>query len=281
VTACAVGLSALALGAHDVAAAGLLDRIKSEKAVRIAFFNSPPYNYIEGTNWTGSYAEIIKAYIKSVDPEIKIEGVLIEFSGNIPALLANRVEIAAGGIGIRPERCAQVAFTSPVTQTSTALLVPKGNPEGIKSLQDFVNRDLLYGSVRGAVAATMIPKAAGIPENRVVVFADDTAAQPALIAGRVHAIGTTTLEAAREAKRHPELEVLIPDPAPLNEQGKPAIYPAAMVVRKDETDFLDSFNAWLKDQRSSGQLLAIIEPFGFGETEIPPDSMSTAEVCAG
>lgn len=45
----------------------------------------------------------------------------------------------------------------------------------------------------------------------------------------------------------------------------------ATAFRKEDNDFREAFNAELKKLQDSGELLKIIEPFGFTEQELPGD----------
>ena len=45
----------------------------------------------------------------------------------------------------------------------------------------------------------------------------------------------------------------------------------ATVFRSEDQAFIDAFNAELEKLKESGELLEIIEPFGFTEKELPGD----------
>jgi polar amino acid transport system substrate-binding protein len=53
------------------------------------------------------------------------------------------------------------------------------------------------------------------------------------------------------------------------------------VFRKGDDDLREAFNEELKKLRESGRLLELIEPFGFGPETIPPDDLTTEQLCQG
>lgn len=64
--------------------------------------------------------------------------------------------------------------------------------------------------------------------------------------------------------------------------GKEQFSPGGAVFRKGNEDLRDSFNRELKKIVSDrSRYVQLLEPFGFGETEIPPADLKTADLCKG
>lgn len=64
--------------------------------------------------------------------------------------------------------------------------------------------------------------------------------------------------------------------------GKKQFSPGGAVFRKGNEDLRDSFNRELKKIVSDrSRYVRLLEPFGFGETEIPPADLKTADLCKG
>ena len=57
---------------------------------------------------------------------------LTEFGSLIPGLKAGRFDIIAAGMFVNPTRCEEIAFSEPSYGIGQAMLVPAGNPKGIK-----------------------------------------------------------------------------------------------------------------------------------------------------
>ena len=60
-------------------------------------------------------------------------------------------DAVSAGMSILPDRCAQAAFSEPEFQYTTALMVPVGNPEGLETMDSFVDSGLTVATMAGAV----------------------------------------------------------------------------------------------------------------------------------
>src|SRR2546429_9669343 len=94
------------------------------------------------------------------------------FGSLIPGLQANRFDVVVAGFYIRPARCEQVAFSEPTIAVGDAVIVKAGNPKRINSYKSVVDNSSikLAGVVGAATAKNAI--AAGVPEDRVIMFPD-------------------------------------------------------------------------------------------------------------
>jgi len=130
-----------------------LQRAQREGVLRIGFANEPPWGFMkpDGT-LTGESPEILKALAGSLGVK-RIEGVLVEFGSLIPGLQAQRFDVIATALYIRPARCTQVAFTNPTVAVGMGLLVQKGNPLGLHSYEDIAHK----GAARIALVTGMTP----------------------------------------------------------------------------------------------------------------------------
>src|SRR5262249_53395243 len=119
-----------------VSADTTLDRVKREKAAKIGFANEAPFSYTlaDGT-LVGSDYEIAKIVLGKLGVS-NVEGVLVNFGPLIPGLKANRFDLIAAGLYIRPDRCEQVLFSDPDLAVGDALIVLRGNPKKIHSFAD-------------------------------------------------------------------------------------------------------------------------------------------------
>ena len=68
------------------------------------------------------------------DHETKV----FEWSGLIPGINANRSDMVTGGMYILKSRCANMNFSDPIGVFGDAMLVPKGNPQGINNYADVI-----------------------------------------------------------------------------------------------------------------------------------------------
>jgi len=255
-------------------------RIKREKVVTIGFINEPPYNFATSEKLTGGYPEALRAFFATVDPEIKINGVLTEFSALIPGLVAKRFDVNGGGMNIRPARCEQIAFSNPEVNALTVFVVKKGNPKGLTSYKSFAGSDAKYGAVTASIEVELAD-VAGIPKDRQVLFPDLPSMLAGLQAGRVDAFALTSLSATDIVGKSGDanLEIVALSEIPKDSSGNDAVGYVAIGFRKEDGDLKDAYNAWQAKAKASGELLKIMEPFGFQARDIAPADKTADQLC--
>jgi polar amino acid transport system substrate-binding protein len=256
-------------------------RIKRDKVVTIGFINEPPYNFATAEKLTGAYPEALRAFFATVDPEIKINGVLTEFSALIPGLVAKRFDVNGGGMNIRPARCAEIAFANPEVQALTVFVAKKGNPKGLTSYKAVAdNADAKYGAVTGGIEVELAD-VAGIPKDRQVLFPDLPSMAAGLQAGRIDVLALTSLSAADLLTKtnDPNLELVTLTEIPKDSSGAEAVGYVAIGFRKEDKDLLDAYNAWQATAKTSGELLRIMEPFGFAARDMAGSDKLAENLC--
>jgi polar amino acid transport system substrate-binding protein len=145
----------------------------------------------DGTTAQGSDVDIAKDIAKrfGVTAEIDNTG----FDGIIPALNAKKCDLIISGMNDTPARQAQVDFVD-YLKVGQGLLVPAGNPKGIKTLEDLSGKTVavqLGTTNKDALdAANVKLEAAGKPKMEIQTFQQDTDAFQQLKIGRVDAYST-------------------------------------------------------------------------------------------
>lgn len=276
----AAGLGAMAgavgLGARFAVAETTLERAKSQGFIRIGFANEAPFGYATPDGkLTGEAPEVAKAVLAKIGiPEV--DGVLTEFGSLIPGLKAGRFDIIAAGMFINPKRCAEIAFSEPSYGIGQAMLVPAGNPKGIKDYGSFAeNGDLMLAVMAGAVEVGYA-KEAGVAESQLVVLPDQSSLLAAVQAGRADGAALTALSIADMAKKGDGVESTVP----FGEvAGKSVKGHGGFGFRKEDTDLYEAFNSELKKFIGTPEHIALVEPFGFGKDYLPNKTME--QLCAG
>ena len=147
----------------------------------------PPVEfYEEGTqNATGLDVDLCNAIAEEMGRD-GCEFRNVTFDGLIPALNAGRFEIIMSAMSDTPERQEQIDFVD-YFNVGTSILVAKGNPEGIESLDDLCGKTigLQRGTTQEEVANEQKSKCqANGGDLEVLTFDTDVDAQQALRAGR-------------------------------------------------------------------------------------------------
>jgi polar amino acid transport system substrate-binding protein len=191
-------------------------------------------------------------------------------------LKAGRFDIIAAGMFINPKRCAEIAFSEPSYGIGQAMLVPKGNPKGVKDYSTFTsNKDLKLAVMSGAVEAGYA-KDAGLTPEQLVVLPDQSSLLAAVQSGRADGAALTALSIADMAKKGEGVE----STKPFGEvAGKSVKGHGGFGFRKDDKDLYEAFNNELKKFIGSPEHIALVTPLGFGKDYLPNKTME--QLCKG
>jgi polar amino acid transport system substrate-binding protein len=265
------------LAGTTAAAGDTLARVKREGSIKVAFANEAPYGF---KNTGGDLVGEAPAVAREIFTRMGIptlEGKLVEFGSLIPALQAGAVDIIAAGMFITPERCGQIAFSEPDYCGKSAFLVPKGNPDGIRTYDDVAKAGIRLGVLGGAIEAGYA-ESAGV--TNLVSFTDAASGFEGLQADRVDAFTLTSISLRFLLDNREGLDLEVTEAFVPVVDGKPQTGCGGYGFRPADGDLLAEFNAHLADLKDSGDLLEIIEPYGFSKAELPSDH-TTKSLCSG
>jgi polar amino acid transport system substrate-binding protein len=274
-------LIALLTAALAFVAAGFaqstLEQARERGFIRVGFANEVPYAYAnpDGT-LTGEAVEVARVVFQELGIA-EMDGVLTEFGSLIPGLQAGRFDVITAGMYVTPTRCEQVAFADPEYQIGEGIVVPEGNPMSITSYDDIVaNPEIRVGTGAGWLEYDYMV-AMGVAENQIVTFPDAPSGMAGLQADRIDVFTGTSLTMREISGRTNGVEFVEDFEQPVID-GETVISYGAAAFRIADADFRDAYNEVLNGLKADGRLATIIEPFGFGATELPGD-MTSAEFC--
>ncbi|MGH3758188.1 ectoine/hydroxyectoine ABC transporter substrate-binding protein EhuB [Actinophytocola sp.] len=258
---------------------GTLQRIKDAKTVKIGIAGEVPYGFTEGGEVTGEAPEVAKAVFKAMGiPEVEAEQV--EFGQLIPSLNASRYDMVAAGMAILPDRCKEADFSVVDYVTPTAFMVPKGNPEGVANFEDVKAKGLAVAVLSGTIEQS-VAEATGISSDNIQPYDGQAELFQALQDERAYCGALTDISLRQLIKDNPDAPLEVTDGFVPVLDGKDQIQAGGFVFRKGEDDLLDAFNAELTKLHDSGEWLTIVAPFGFTEDNLPPEGVTTEQLCAG
>jgi polar amino acid transport system substrate-binding protein len=279
-----LGASAVALAACSRTNTGgggeegedLLTTLQDAGKITVGFAGEAPYSFEDGGELTGATVALHREIFGELGID-EVEGVTTEFGSLIPGLTANRFDAISAGMSILPERCEQAAFSEPEFQYTTALLVPKGNPEGLETLDDVVDKGLKIATMTGAIEGDYA-KALDLDSTEVGKPQDGV---DAVSGGRVDAFALTGISLNYKAETsNLDLEVTTPFVAEID--GVKQVGAGATVFRKEDTSLLDAYNEKLAAiVADKDRYLDIVGEFGFTEEELPTEDMTTEILCSG
>ncbi|MGB3437275.1 MAG: ectoine/hydroxyectoine ABC transporter substrate-binding protein EhuB [Actinophytocola sp.] len=256
---------------------GTLQRIKDAGTVRVGIAGEVPYGYTEDGKVTGQAPEVAKAVFKAMGID-KVEATQVEFSQLIPALNAGEYDMVAAGMAVRPDRCENAAFSHVDYVTPTAFLVPKGNPQGVKTFEDVKAKGLIV-AVLNATIEQQVAEATGIAADKIQPYDGQPELFQALQDNRAYCGALTDISLRELLEQNPDAPFEVTDGFVPEIDGKEQIQAGGFVFRKGEDDLVDAFNTELDKLHESGEWLKIVEPFGFAESNLPPDDVTTEQLC--
>lgn len=280
--AVAAGLAALAMlhvaGCRRTESGGdALARVKKQGVIVAGFAGEAPYAYEDGGRLTGQDPAVHRA-IWSALGIAELRGVRVDFGQLIPALNANRFDVVAAGVFILPERCDQAAFSEPVYCAPSAFLVPRGNPAKLSDFASVAKAGIQLGVLPGA-AEGLYASRSGVPADRIVQLATQRDGMAAVTSGRVGAFALTSISLRRMlADGGGGLEMTEPFTPVID--GKEQRGCGAAVFRKGDDDLRQAFNTELARLKKERRLQPLMEPFGFGPETLPPEGVTTAQLCS-
>lgn len=259
-----------------------LDRILETRAVRIGYAPMPPFSYrLPDGRVTGEAPEVARRVFARMGVR-EIRAVEVEFGALIRDLKAGRFDVIASGMYIVPERCRQIAFSSPtyraVNDLGRGLAVRAGNPRDIHGYDD-IARDpsVRLGVVAGTVERTLV-RAAGIRDSQLVIFPDLAAAARGVVTGRVDALAAAAPAVRAVVERDPKiLEVAQPFRLTARQAAGPAEH-GAFGFRREDADLVEAFDRELRSFLGTPEHLDVVARFGISAAELP--TATTAELCA-
>ncbi|WP_249674394.1 ectoine/hydroxyectoine ABC transporter substrate-binding protein EhuB [Pseudomonas abieticivorans] len=276
---CALSLTALTSGVAT--AAGLLEKGRSE-GLTAGIANEQPYAYI-GTDGkaTGANIEVLQAILEPLGIT-HLDTPITDFGSLVPGLAAQRFDLIGAGLFINPNRCKVISFSNPVTRSGGAFIVKAGNPLKLHSLKDVASNGKARLATQTGSNQVQEAKDSGITTANVVLFDKDTEALAALEADRVDVVYFPDAEIiGLVAKANsPDIERALPFEQIPDAQGNPTWNYHAYGLPRNDPAFAQAFNEQLAKLRASGQLLKILQKYGYTENELPDTRVTAAQRCS-
>ncbi|WP_068638892.1 ectoine/hydroxyectoine ABC transporter substrate-binding protein EhuB [Thauera butanivorans] len=263
-------------GIGPAAAETTLERIQREGSIRVGFANEAPYAYATTSGeLTGESPTVFRHIMKQLGVG-KVEGVLTEWGALIPGLKAGRFDAIVASMYITPKRCKQVLFANPTYGVGDALVVRKGNPDGIHTYADAASSGKKLAFVAGT-AEIEHGQLAGMTRQQQMIVPDFAAAVAAVKAGRVSAAAFNAMAAGELAGKDEAIERA--EPFTFTHEGKRYRGEGSFAFRLEDTELRDAVNRELARFVGTEEHLAMVKAFGFDASNLP--EMTADQHCAG
>ncbi|HXE46298.1 MAG TPA: ABC transporter substrate-binding protein [Conexibacter sp.] len=194
-----------------------------------------------------------------------------KFDGIIPALQAGRYTITISAMTDTPDRRKVLDFVD-YSRAGTALMVPKGNPKGIKTVLDLCGRTaaLQSGAQQLGFLKTQQPKckALGKPPINIAAVPKQSDAQLMVTSGKADAVMEDTPSGAYEAKTIGNGDVfeIIDDPAAA---GGYDARPTGIGIPKGNQELVNALQKATQALMDNGTYKKLLDKYGVGAIAIP------------
>lgn len=219
-----------------------------------------PFEFMQGDKLVGYGPDVLHALAERIG--VRLEQTSMPLSGILPGLLSGKFDLAATSLTINPDRAHKVAFTQPIANVSSVILVRADNTT-INSLDDL--RGKIVGTQQASASERELNKlqeqlqATGKGFGDFKRYQAFPEIQTALLTRQIEALSLPAPMAAVWMKKRPGAFRIA---TPWNEQRF-----AAWATRPEDADLRDYLNAELNALKANGTLEQLQEKW-FG-TAIP------------
>ncbi|TQL69605.1 amino acid ABC transporter substrate-binding protein (PAAT family) [Nocardioides albertanoniae] len=248
------------------------------KTITIAIAGEKPYSYMEDGEPTGATVALHKEIFTKLGYE-NVKAEVVEWDGLIPGLNAGRYDVVSAGMSILPERCEQASFGDPEIMYTTAFAVPKGNPGGLKDMQDVADSDVRLAVINGAIEQGYAEQL-GIDGVTTVNSAEDGYA--AVQNGQADAFALTGISVRTWVEENPDAGLEATDSFEAVVDDVVQVGAGATVFREKDSKLREDYNKELaKVTGSTDAYKGVLGEFGFTDAERPPENITTDMLCKG
>lgn len=284
VSAVALGLTACGDGGDgggggSEAAGSTLERLQDEGTIKVAFAGEIPYSYEDDDGeLTGATIALAREIYGELGID-NVEGQLVEWDALIPGLNKGEYDSVSAGMSILPDRCERGAFAEPTIMYTSTLMVPKGNPEGLKDFSSFEGTDLTLAVQSGAIEQGF---AEDIGLSNTMTVNSSLDGMDAVSSGRADAFALTNITLSKLAEENPDAGVETTGAFVAEVDGLKQISAGSAVFRQEDTELLEAYNEKLKEITGDPERFEeIVGPFGFTDAERPPEGLTAQMLCDG
>jgi polar amino acid transport system substrate-binding protein len=254
-----------------------LEQLRSQGTISVGIAGEEPYGYLEGGELTGGDPAVQKEIWSNLGIE-NVQPTQVDFDGLIPGLVAGRFDVVAAGMFITPERCGQAAFSDPMYCAPNAFLVPPGNPDNITDFESVAQAGIKLAVLGGAVEGEYAAQS-GVARNNIVTVGSTRDGLLQVQQGRVGALGLTSITLKDVLNDTPNANVELTEPFTPTINGEEQLGCGGAVFRPEDDALVQAFNEELQKLKDSGRLTELMEPFGFGPETLPPEDVTTQQLC--
>lgn len=233
-----------------------------------------PYTVEQGGEVSGPVPDVARAVLEKLDIT-EVEIITLRDEAEVLAGLAAGRFGLIGGLTIRPDLCDRVVYSIPDLVSGTALIVPDGNPKGLRSYAEVVATGAKVAVVTGLPEHGDARKA-GVPQAKLIEVPVPHQLVDAVRNGQADCAAYDDITARDLARTLGDGEVTAAEAFQPPER-RPLI--GAYAFPLESRELLEPFNTALRDLHDSGKWLELVEPYGLSEVNDPPAGLAPEQLC--
>jgi ABC-type amino acid transport substrate-binding protein len=186
------------------------------------------------------------------------------WESQIPSLLSKRTDVIAQNIHVNPERVKVISFTGPAWWYGPVVLVQKGNPDGIKTYDDFKGKAV--GAISGSAAENYLRRIGADTQP----FKAPAEELESLAQGRVKSVVEDDVIYTVFASENPNAEIDplwdIPTPSDIIYGG--GYGNARYGIRKEDCQLRVAYTGALAELRANGFVSSVLKKYGLSDRNL-------------
>ena len=208
----------------------------------------PPFETItkDGKPY-GISVDMAEALGKYLGKKVRIEEVA--YSGLIPALTSNKIDLIISSMTITDERKEQIDFSDAYANAYLSLLIAKDSK--VQTPEDLNNKDVIIAVKKGTTGQILAQKV--YPDAKLVVFEKESEAVQEVSQGKADAFIYDVYSIYKNAKELPNTTRAYLKPISNEDTGSWGVG-----MRKNDTDLKNKVNEFLKAYAADGTREEII-----------------------
>jgi len=236
-----------------------------KSGITLGFSQNPPEAILDektkqasGIDWDINKAVLDWLGVKT----IKVEW--MPWESQVPALLSKRTDVIAGNIHHTPARDKVISFSGPAYWYGPVLIVPKGNPAGVKAYEDVKGKRV--GSISGSAADSYL-RQIGVTTTPFKTEIDEL---QSLNQGRLDAVLEDDIVYLEFAKATPNnnLDPLWSIPVPPSIINGGGYGMARFAFRKEDCSLRAGYTQGLAELRANGHVSYILKKYGLSDRNL-------------
>lgn len=202
-----------------------------------------PYEYLVGNEVEGVDMDIAQAVADELGRTLEIQN--MDFDAALIAVQQGKVDFAAAGISVSPERQEVMDFSTNYVDSTEVVVVNEADPAVSEATGDGL-KDKTVAVQQGNIADLWCSNSENASPKEVKRYTKFALAAEDLKAGKVDCIVMDELPAKDLVKANPELTILKGDPLFTDQY--------AIAVQKGNSELLESINKVIEQLKADGKI---------------------------